>query len=665
MGRGHRPDSRGVVMLLDTFPGILMKEVIVLRRAWLVLTLLVFAAACDSEPANNLEAAAAQVTSVDEGAELNSSNSQPIERLAQKDLPGAREYEANCANCHDGNVKKAPHRDMIALMTPDAILKAMTDGVMKVQASSLTSEQQRVVAEYLSGVELSAIPALPACDNSENYVIGASKSGGNWGMNLSNQRMISAEQAGITSQNVSTLKTRWAIAMPGANRVRSQPTFAGGLILVGSHSGDIYALSPETGCQVWRYSASAEVRTSIVVSEQADTAMAYFGDVLGNVYGINALDGTEVWKIRADEHPNATITGAPTYYEGVVYVPISSLEVSNAIDPYYVCCTFRGSVLAVDGMTGEEKWRSYTILEEPSIFGQNPLGTDIIGPSGAAVWNSPSIDVAGRQLIIGTAENASSPATGTSDALIAMDLATGDINWIFQGTANDAWNVACDSPRPENCPEEDGPDFDFGGASVVLESSKHGRMIVAGQKSGMVHAISADTGELIWQTRAGRGGIQGGVHFGIAVSGETVLVPVSDMPDGRTYPNPDAPGLHAINANTGEIIWSVIHENRCEGRQFCDPGISQVVTAIDDMVIAGAMDGVARAYAIDSGEILWELDTTSASFTSTSGAQVIAGSFSGGAGPVAYDGLLLLSSGYGIYNHMAGNLLLALEVSND
>ena len=86
------------------------------------------------------------------------------------------------------------------------------------------------------------------------------------------------------------------------------------------------------------------------------------------------------------------------------------------------------------------------------------------------------------------------------------------------------------------------------------------------------------------------------------------------MADGRTYPNPDRPGMHAVDANTGKILWSTLHDDHCGDRAACHPGISQVVTVVGDMVIGGAMDGIARAYSIETGEILWQLDTTSSSY---------------------------------------------------
>ncbi len=587
------------------------------------------------------------------------------ERTARESLPGKAHYDKACASCHNGSLKKAPHRDMIGLMTPEAILKTITTGIMQNEASVLTDTQKAEVAEYLSGDELGGeLAQIPACANPGEYQPGKDIVGANWGIEPSNMRNISKEMGGISSDNVDRLRVRWAIAMPGANRVRSQPTFAGGLLIVGSHSGIVYGLDPETGCSNWQFQASGEVRTGIAVSENSDGATAFFGDVLANVYAVNAATGELVWRLRADEHPNATITGSPTPHEGMLYVPVSSLEVSLAIDPEYECCTFRGSVVAVDIATGKQQWKTYTIQEEPGVSGQNPVGTNIIGPSGAVVWNSPSIDPQTNQLFVGTGENMSSPASLTSDALIAMDLETGKINWVFQATANDVWNGACDTEWPENCPVEGGPDFDFGGATVVIDSKTHGRLVVAGQKSGIVHAVDPETGELVWQTRVGRGGIQGGIHFGIAAHGNIILVPISDMADGRTYPDPDRPGMHALDVDTGKILWSTLHEDTCAGKAYCHPGISQVSTVIGDLVFSGAMDGTARAYDISTGDIQWEL-ATAWEFDSITGEKAMGGSMGGAAGAVALNGLLVLSSGYGIYNHMPGNLLLALEIADD
>ena len=207
--------------------------------------------------------------------------------------------------------------------------------------------------------------------------------------------------------DVAALTPLWAAAFPGANRVRSQPLLSGGLLFVGTHPGIVYALDQRSGCVVWTYQAAAEVRTAIVGAAGGTGYRLYFGDVLGNVYGLDAASGELLWKDRADPHPNATITGSPTFHDGNLYVPVSALEVSNAIDPNYPCCTFRGSVVAYDAANGKRLWQRYTIDEAPTVRGRNAVGTPMWGPSGAVIWNSPSIDARRERLYVATGENAS------------------------------------------------------------------------------------------------------------------------------------------------------------------------------------------------------------------------------------------------------------------
>ena len=584
-------------------------------------------------------------------------------QAAREELPGKSHFDRTCATCHNGAVKKAPHREMIGLMTPEAILTTLTQGVMQQEAATLTRAEKVAVAEYLAGTPMGTeIVDIPSCTGDQSFDALAPSLASNWGLHANNNRSISTQTAGLSGADLGKLEPKWAVSFPGANRARSQPSMAGGLLFVGSHNGRVYALDQQTGCQVWSYQAAGEVRTGIVVSPWLDgdtSTSVFFGDVLGNAYALDARTGQQMWRIRADDHPNATITGTPSLHGDTVYIPISSLEVSLAINPEYACCTFRGSVLAVDAASGEQQWQTYTIEEEPHEQAKNSVGTAMIGPSGAVIWNSPSIDAKRSQLYFGSGENMSSPATKTSDALFAIDMQTGKVNWVFQATPNDAWNVACDTKTPQNCPEEDGPDFDFGGATMLVDSTKHGELLIAGQKSGFVHALNPDTGAVVWQTQVGRGGIQGGIHFGMAAAGEKVFVPVSDMSDGRSYNFPDRPGMHALDANTGEILWSQIHPDRCNNRSFCHPGISQVPTVVGDVVIAGAMDGWVRAYAIATGDIVWEMDSTQ-QFQTILHQPTNGGSFGGAAGPIAFNGMLVLSSGYGIYNHMAGNLLLVM-----
>jgi polyvinyl alcohol dehydrogenase (cytochrome) len=349
-----------------------------------------------------------------------------------------------------------------------------------------------------------------------------------------------------------------------------------------------------------------------------------------------------------------------------LFVPVSSLEVVAALDPAYSCCTFRGSLVALDAVSGEQIWKSHTIDNEPADAGKTSAGTTILAPSGAPIWNSPTVDLKRGLIYAGTGENYSSPADGNSDAIMAFDMETGARSWVSQQTSGDAWNTGClieFTTDDANCPEENGPDYDFA-ASPILISLADGRdVVVGGQKSGAVMAIDPDSGQTLWKTQVGRGGVQGGVHFGMAAEGSRIYAPINDMtyPEDLTrykFKTPAKPGLYALDAESGGLIWSSPAPDVCGDLQDCDPGISHAISAIPGAVIAGHMDGRLRIYASESGEVLWELNTLQ-DFDTVSGEKARGGSFSG-PGAIVSDGMIYVNSGYGIYNHMAGNVLLAI-----
>lgn len=591
--------------------------------------------------------------------------------------PGEAVYAASCAECHEGGVPKAPHKMFLQMMAADAILRSLDEGTMQKQAAGLSADQRRAVAEYLAGHSLDAAlvqTEAPACEGrAAEFDLSRPPAHAGWGMTHANQRFIPAAAAGLNAADLPGLELKWAFAFPNAQRVRSQPTVAMGAVFIGSQNGTVYALDAGTGCVRWTFRASAEVRTPVIVEgwdagkPPPSPPLAYFGDLIAHVYAVNALTGEPVWSVKADDHPNATVTGAPVLHGGRLYVPVSSLEVTSAADPGYPCCSFRGSVLALDAKTGATIWKTYTIDETPVEVGRTKVGTPILAPSGAPVWNTPTIDERRGLLYVGTGENYSSPANDRSDALLAIDLESGGLLWHRQKTAGDAWNVACMILDNPNCPEEDGPDLDFGAATIVARDRNGRDLLLAGQKSGDVYALDlAAKGEPVWRNKVGRGGIQGGVHFGMAVGGQQLFVPVSDMRDehveGAVYEEEARPGLYALDVATGEMIWSQPADDVCAGREFCEPGISAPVTAIPGAVLAGHMDGRLRAYDSTNGKVLWEYDTTR-EVRAVDGSLAHGGSVGGAAGPVVQDGMLFAASGYGIYFHMPGNVLLAFLTS--
>ena len=577
--------------------------------------------------------------------------------------PGKALFAENCAGCHEGGVPKAPAVVWLEMMAPDAILGAMQGGVMTREASHLTNKQQVEVAEYLTRIRLADYkpPAPP-----KQCVGGALKFSGdppaNIGWGHDNRRFVPASVGGVSAGNVAGLKLKWAFAYPAAVRARSQPAIGWNTVFVGSQNGNVYAFDLATGCAKWTYRASAEVRTAIVAD--AASKRLYFGDILGRVYAIDAMTGKQLWRVKVDSHPNATITGSPSFGGDSLFVPVSSLEVTSAADPKYACCTFRGSVAALNPATGKIKWQTYVIPDPPKEHGKTPDGTAILGPSGAPVWGSPTYDAARKRVYFGTGENYSSPADGNSDAIFAVDARTGKKIWQRQLTKGDAWNVGC-MVGNDNCPEEHGPDLDLAASPLLVPIASGKDMLVLGQKSGKTYGVDPDNGKLVWEQRLGHGGTQGGVHFGMSAQATTVYVPIVDLADthdGRTYDTKlNGAGIHAIDAATGKILWRHKADNVCGTRQYCDPGVSAATTAIPGAVLAGHLDGRFRAYAQKDGKLLWSFDTTKPVKT-ISGVMATGGAMSG-AGPAVYNGYVVINSGYGLYYHMPGNLLLVFEKS--
>ncbi len=590
----------------------------------------------------------------------------------REQLPGAAVYHQRCQLCHEGQAPKAPSRTFIEMMTPEAIHRALSIGIMQQQAAGLSDEDRKHVAEYLSGMPFGAPkpPSAPACSgDAARFDFARTPDIVGWGFNGENTHFIPGEAAKLTLAEIPKLRVKWTFGYPASVRARSRPTFAYGALYVGSQNGVVYALDAKSGCIRWTFETTAEVRTPIVVpAETSRSKQAFFGDIIGRVYAVDAGTGRELWRRRVDEHPSATITGAPVYFAGTLYVPVSSLEEATA-DPSYPCCSFRGSVVAFDAATGKRLWQRYTIDEAPREVGTTKAGTKIFSPSGAAIWNTPTVDPARRLLYVGTGNNYTGPANGRSNSVLALDLKTGKIAWAWQVVGGDAWNVGC-MIGLQSCPENSGPDFDIGSGVVLARLPDGSERLLVGLKSGM--ALSVDPSRhdrALWTNRVGRGSIQGGIQFGMAFDGQRLYVPISDMGNAMddsqkardSAAGPARPGLYALDASTGKLLWKSPADNVCAGRQFCDAGILASIAAIPGAVFAGHMDGRIRAYDSATGKVIWEYDTTRP-LEALGGAPARGGTIGGG-GPVVHDGMVYTNSGYGLYFHMPGNALVAFSVN--
>jgi len=576
-------------------------------------------------------------------------------------VSGEAVYERRCAACHDSGREGTPPREALKQLSVARILRTLDFGVMINVAYVLDREERDAVAHFL-GVDRpdAPVPAQAYCSD-RTVAIGASPEPvwNGWGPSLANTRYTTT--GGITLDQVGKLKLKWAYAYEGDVSAFGAPTVLGRTLFVGSAGGAVQALSTDTGCVRWVYQASGPVRSAPVAVPIGKTHALVFTDLTGWAYGLEAETGRQLWKKKPEEHESTRLTGTAAVYNGVVFIPAASWEETRASNPDYRCCTFRGSVTALRAKDGTQVWKTFTIRETPKELRSVDGFVGTWGPSGAGVWGSPTLDAKRGLLYVTTGDNFSSPATDMSDAVLALDLKTGRIVWFKQVTPGDIFSGACSGGK---CP---GPDHDFG-SSVLLEKLPNGRdVLLAGQKSGVVYALDPDRkGEVLWQTRVGKGGTNGGVQWGMASDGQKVYAAVSDLVRKAAAgtivqvglpPDPtQGGGLTALRIDNGEKSWYAAPKP-CEARSPCSPAQAAAVTAIPGVVFSGSVDGHLRAFSTEDGRILWDFDTTR-DYQTVNGVRGKGGSLDG-AGPVIAGGMLFVNSGYARNGGISGNVLLA------
>jgi polyvinyl alcohol dehydrogenase (cytochrome) len=481
-----------------------------------------------------------------------------------------------------------------------------------------------------------------------------------WGGNLHNTHYAEKEKD-IGPDNVGDLTVEWAFDPEG--EVSVIPTYVENIVYFAdwgtlATGGNLTALNAETSEVIWskkiaEYTSTADpntlhtvVRTSptiyggiLVVGTQWDERALLSGQLNtppegSYVLAVNRHNGNLLWITKVEEHPMSLITQSPAIYKGKVYVGVSSLEeLAAAYIPEYQCCTFRGSMLALDLNTGEILWKKYTTPEPPD-------GTPVTEwYTGAAIWGSqPVIDKKRKAVYIATGNNYNSsaefeecaapyidengipipehyddiqacvdlydPPDNYFDSVVAYGLDTGEVRWAHKVWDFDSWNTACLAAAfggsPENCPEPFGPDYDFGQAPMLIENvsdpltGKKRDILFAGQKSGFGYGLNPDNGEFIWATVAGPGGILGGFEFGSATDGKRIYYEITNLLGpifGEPYFMIDgtlATGgfWGALDAATGEILWQTLDPLAPENPFdiFCGPGSEDPTCRFDPLL---------------------------------------------------------------------------------
>jgi polyvinyl alcohol dehydrogenase (cytochrome) len=573
----------------------------------------------------------------------------PLLALAA-DPDGSVLFKTRCATCHleqpDG---RTPARPELARLAPELVINEMVNGKMKLQASGLSTDEMRALATYVTNKALTTntttTPGM--CSGTPKPFAPGPGDWNGWGVEASNSRF--QPRPGLTAADVPKLKLKWAFGFPGDTRVQGQPALVGGRAFVGSNSGVVYSLDAATGCTYWSYSAGGVVRTAISVERNGKGWIAFFGDGNGFAHGVDALTGKPIWKTRLDEHPLARVTGAPIYYKGRIIYPLASGEELGSQAPKYQCCTFRGSIVALNAADGKQVWKTYSIPDPPKVYKTTADGVPLWGPAGGGIWNSPTIDEKRKRLYVGTGNSYTGIDMPTTDAIIAIDLETGSMLWSKQVTAHDNWIPGC--PKSPNCPENPGEDYDFA-ASPILRTINGKQVLVAGQKSGILWGLDPDKrGEILWQTRIGAGAAMiGSIGFGMAADGGTVFAAVGDI--GR---RDGTPGLYAVDALTGKKVWEAPAPANAGA-----PAQVAAVTAIPGVVFSGSWGGRLRAYNSATGAVVWEFNAVQ-DFETVNQVKAKGGAFNGG-GPTISRGMVITPSGFGFAGGAPGNVLLAFSV---
>ncbi len=587
-------------------------------------------------------------------------------------------YKQLCASCHDTGLGRAPTRDVLRQMTPERVLAALESGAMLSMASGRTGVERRAIAEFVTGKPFAeAFSTRPspqamcraAAGEFANPLAGPAWNG--WGVNTRNTRYQDAAAAGLTAADVPQAEGEMGVRLsgraerrcPAGDRRRSR---------VRRHA-ERHRLRAERRHRLRPLDVPGRRRGARRGDHRPHRAgrPRARGRVRRRPIAATSTRSTppparRLWKVHVDDHPFARVTASPTVHEGRVYVGVASGEETAGAVADYQCCTFRGSLVALNAATGTQVWKTYTI-EPPKPTSKNKVGTQLWGPSGAPIWSSPAIDTQRNAVYVTTGNNYSGPASDKSDAFVAFDLASGKILWSRQMTAADDWNTSCRLPDQINCTNTAAPDHDFASPPMLVSLPNGRRALVAGQKSGMVHALDPDRdGQILWQQRAGKGGINGGVQWGSAADATHVYVALSDLgripvPNSQaTLPDPEAGGgMFAFRLDTGQQAWHTEAPRACRTRDRCSPAQSAAVSAIPGVTFSGAIDGHFRAYSTRDGSILWDVDTAQ-TYQTTNGVPARGGSLNV-AGPAVAGGTVIVNSGY-VQNGMPGNVLLAFTV---
>lgn len=261
-----------------------------------------------------------------------------------------------------------------------------------------------------------------------------------------------SKAAQINTKNVSDLKVAWALQLGSLRSQESTPILDGDTLYVTSSFGpkNVFAVNAKTGEVKWRYSpelpknidqyACCDVNNRGVAVKDGKV---FFGQLDANVVALDGKTGKEVWKSQIIDPTGGSVITSPP-------MAVGNILISGYAGGEYGA---RGSIVGLDIATGKEVWRTYTV-PGPGEAGHDTWKGDSWKFGGGVVWNVGSYDPDLNLVYFGTSNAA--PWSGvvrgndSSDigpysnlytaSVVALNPSNGKIAWHYQFTPHDVWD---------------------------------------------------------------------------------------------------------------------------------------------------------------------------------------------------------------------------------
>ena len=601
----------------------------------------------------------------------------PAFAQAPADHPGRAVYGKACATCHDNpGTTRAAQLASLQAMTPVRLREVLTEGVMKPMAAGLSSQEITDVIAFLSYGQAAGpatwTDALMCSADKRTVNTSAPIVANGFGIGANQQRMLTAKQAGLKKGDMKTLEVAWTIAFPGQGS-GTGPAILGDTVFIAG-GGRLLAMDAASGCVKWQTVVNTRNTPAIgEINGKKVLALSAGRDI----QVVDAATGATVWKAsgqpQGTDRTGGAVRGGVIFAKDKIIVPLPASGVASGMNPRAECCTGHGSVVALNAADGKWAWEYHTMAEATYNGQVNSVGVKQRGPSGAPIWSVPVYDEKRGRIIVTSGENTSHPGTDTSDAVIALDVNTGAVAWKYQAMAADVWNMACavgTGNNGPNCPVlfgGDGRDYDFGAGAVIAKGKGGKDVVLAGQKSGHVWALDAETGKVLWSQRVGEGTALGGVHWGITTDGTNIYAPINDPLISADKNFVSKSGIYAFDIKSGKPKWSYAAKPDCAGERAknvtnCETryGFSAAPLVVDGAVIGGTLGGELFVLDGKNGKVLKEFDSAGPKTVLNTavpgkGGSIDAHGLSAGAG------MIFINSGYGSFSQTPGNVFIALK----